>query len=250
MKRPHEEFGSTLPCAPPEINAAERIAAGSPCPSPSPRRARRSSARTGDALADFGARADEHARVRRRDGDRQADDRVDLRHRILPRQGASTIPARRNLANPVQRVARRLALTDGDAAVAPRVDARRLAGEDGGEPVAAGRPQGLRNGGDRFRIAREIERWARSARRASGCAGAAAARERRNRSPGFSARGGGSDMVCVKNGTKPADRDGSMPETDRGNLLQAWRRDPFDKALAVRAYEARAALVRLLRASV
>ena len=57
-------------------------------------------------------------------------------------------------------------------------------------------------------------------------------------------------MVCVKNGTKPADRDGSMPETDRGNLLQAWRRDPFDKALAVRAYEARAALVRLLRASV
>ena len=28
MKRPHEEFGSTLPCAPPEINAAEPIAAG------------------------------------------------------------------------------------------------------------------------------------------------------------------------------------------------------------------------------
>ena len=28
MKRPHEEFSSTLPCAPPEINAAEPIAAG------------------------------------------------------------------------------------------------------------------------------------------------------------------------------------------------------------------------------
>ena len=28
MKRPHEEFGSTLPCAPPEINAAKPIAAG------------------------------------------------------------------------------------------------------------------------------------------------------------------------------------------------------------------------------
>ena len=97
---------STLRCRLPP--ASPRPAAGSPCPWPSSRQARRSSARTGDVLADFGARADEHARIRRRDGDRQADDRVDLRHRILPRQGASTIPARRNLANPVQRVARRL----------------------------------------------------------------------------------------------------------------------------------------------
>ena len=140
--------------------ASPRPAVGSPCPP----------GRTGDVLADFGdigAQADEHARVRRRDGDRQADDRVDLRHRILPRQGASAIPARRNLVNPVQRVARRPALTDGDASMAQRVDARRLAGEGGGEPVAAGRPQSPRNGGDRFRIAREIERRRRSARRAA-----------------------------------------------------------------------------------
>lgn len=137
--------------------ASPRPAAGSPCPSPSPRRARRSAARTGDALADFGARADEHARVRRRDGDRQADDRVDLRHRILPRQGASTIPARRNLANPVQRVARRPALTDGDASMAPRVDARRLAGEGGVEPVEF---DGSRRNG--LRYTRATERAARA----------------------------------------------------------------------------------------
>ena len=223
--------------------ASPRPAAGSPCPP----------GRTGDVLADsgdIGAQADEHARVRRRDGDRQADDRVDLRHRILPRQGASAIPARRNLVNPVQRVARRPALTDGAASMAQRVDARRLAGEGGGGSVAAGRPRSLRNGGDCFRIAREIERRQRSARCASRCAGAVAAGERRNRSPGFSTRGGGSDTVHVQGGAKLADRDGSTPETDRGNLLQAWRRDPFDKALAVRGHDARAALVRLLRASV
>ena len=250
MKRPHEEFGSTLPCAPPEINAAEPIAAGvAPArrqlamPSGKNRRCPRGLRRHRRASGRTRSRSAPRWRQTGRRPGRSPASHSPPAGRVC--DTGSPQPRQPRAAGRAEACAHGRRGVDG-AAGRCASSRRRRRGRTGGRRPAAGPPQRRRPLPNRPRNrAAAVFRPARA-----GGAGAVAAGERRNRSPGFSTRGGGSDMVRVKNGAKPADRDGSMPETDRGNLLQAWRRDPFDKALAVRGHDARAALVRLLRASV